>query len=143
MGGALMATALVVMQQSSAQVHMLGSFRNKITELVKDKYPSTLTKVGAIVAAGIMDAGGRNCAVALQSSSGFLKHSACAGLVLWLQSWYWYPMFHFFSLALTPTMIVGLNSNFEMPEDFSLQCLASSELFAYPPETTEKRERKK
>merc|ERR1712072_1433481 len=52
---ALMATALVVMQQSSAQMHMLGSFRNKITELVKDKYPSTLTKVGAIIAAGIMD----------------------------------------------------------------------------------------
>merc|ERR1711871_214736 len=141
--GALMAMALVLMQQSNAQVQGPVAFREKIFDLVKEKYPATLTKIGAIVAAGIIDAGGRNAAVALQSSGGFLKHSACAGLVLWLQSWYWYPMFHFFSLALTPTMIVGLNSNFEMPEDFSLQCLASSELFAYPPETTEKRERKK
>jgi len=141
--GALMATALVVMQQSSAQVHMLGSFRNKITELVKDKYPSTLTKVGAIIAAGIMDAGGRNCAVALQSSSGFLKHSACAGMALWVQSWYWYPMFHFFSLALTPTVLIGLNSNFDMPTDFSVICSGSPDLFAYPPLTTEKQETKK
>jgi 26S proteasome regulatory subunit N2 len=90
-----------------------------------------------------MDAGGRNCAVALQSSRGFLKHSACAGLALWAQSWYWYPMFHFFSLALTPTVLIGLNSNFDMPTDFSVICSGSSDLFAHPPLTTEKQETKK
>ena len=79
----------------------------------------------------------------MQSSSGFLKHSACAGMALWVQSWYWYPMFHFFSLALTPTVLIGLNSNFDMPTDFSVICSGSPDLFAYPPLTTEKQETKK
>jgi 26S proteasome regulatory subunit N2 len=141
--GALLASALVLMQQSNAQVQTLSDFRLRIAELVKDKYPAVLTKIGAIVAAGIIDAGGRNCAVTLKSSGGFLKHSACAGLALWAQSWYWYPMFHFFSLALTPTLLIGLNSNFEMPSDFSTLCSASAGLFAYPPQTIEKQEAKK
>jgi 26S proteasome regulatory subunit N2 len=141
--GAFMATALVLMQQSNGRVQSLATFRQKIADLVKDKYPSTLTKIGAIMAAGILDAGGRNSAIVLQSSGGFLKSSACAGLVLWAQSWYWYPMFHFFSLALTPTMLVGLNSDFEMPKRFSLICSAPPEFFAYPPRTREKKEAKK
>jgi len=141
--GALMATALVLMQQSNGRVQSLPTFRQKIADLVKDKYPSTLTKIGAIMAAGILDAGGRNSAVVLQSSGGFLKSCACAGLVLWAQSWYWYPMFHFFSLALAPTVLVGLNSDFEMPKGFSLICSAPPELFSYPPRTKEKKETKK
>merc|ERR1712078_254727 len=65
------------------------------------------------------------------------------GTALWVQSWYWYPMFHFFSLALTPTVLIGLNSNFDMPTDFSVICSGSPDLFAYPPLTTEKQETKK
>lgn len=141
--GALMASALVLMQQSTAQVKTLSDFRVRIAELVKDKYPATLTKIGAIVAAGIIDAGGRNSSLALESAGGFLKRSACAGVALWAQSWYWYPMFHFFSLTLTPTVLIGLNSNFEMPADFSVLCSSSADLFAYPPQTTEKQETKK
>ncbi|EGB05696.1 hypothetical protein AURANDRAFT_54482 [Aureococcus anophagefferens] len=141
--GALMATALVLMQQSHARVQTLASFRERIANLVKDKYPSTLTKIGAIMAAGILDAGGRNCAISLQSSGGFLKRGACAGLVLWAQSWYWYPMFHFFSLALAPTMLVGLNSDFEMPKCFSVICSAPPDLFAYPSRMKEKKEVKR
>jgi len=141
--GALLASALVLMQQSNAQVQTLADFRFKISGLVKDKHTAALTKIGAIIAAGIIDAGGRNSAVALESSGGFLSLSACAGLALWAQSWYWYPMFHFFSLALTPTVLIGLNSRFEMPADFSVLCSASCELFAYPSQTTEKQEAKK
>ena len=68
--GALVASALVLMQQSEAKCPAVKDFREKISALVKNKYPSTLTKIGAILSAGILDAGGRNCCVALQSSQG-------------------------------------------------------------------------
>lgn len=142
--GALLASALVYMQQSEYAAPGVKAFREKIASIVKDKYPSTLTKLGAIVAAGVIDAGGRNCAVALRSNSGgFLKASACIGLALWAQHWYWYPMQHFFSLALSPSMLVGLNRDFKLPATFKVHCATSPAHFAYPPKLKEKKEVKK
>jgi len=142
--GALLASALVYMQQSEMAAPGVKAFRDKIASIVKDKYPSMLTKLGAIVAAGILDAGGRNCAVALRSNSGgFLKASACIGLALWAQHWYWYPMQHFFSLALSPSMLVGLNQDFKLPAAFKVTCATSPAHFAYPPKLKEKKEVKK
>ncbi|KAJ8613238.1 hypothetical protein CTAYLR_004534 [Chrysophaeum taylorii] len=142
--GALLASALVYMQQSEYASPGVKAFREKIAAIVKDKYPSMLTKLGAIVAAGILDAGGRNCAVSLKTNSGgFLKASACIGLALWAQHWYWYPMQHFFSLALAPSMLVGLNKDFKLPNSFKVQCATSPAHFAYPPKLKEKKEVKK
>lgn len=142
--GALLSTALVYMQQSEHAAPGVKAYREKIAGIVKDKYPSMLTKLGAIVAAGVIDAGGRNCAVSLRSNSGgFLKASNCIGLALWAQHWYWYPMQHFFSLALSPSMLVGLNKDFKLPSSFSVHCSTSPAHFAYPPKLTEKKEVKK
>ena len=70
-----------------------------------------------MLAAGILDAGGRNACLSLASSrgAGFVKPSAVAGVVIWAQHWFWFPLYHFFSLALAPTMIVGLTKKLEMP----------------------------
>jgi hypothetical protein len=65
--------------------------------------------MGAILSKGIIDAGGRNCSLALGSRNGFTKMTSAVGLALWLQHWHWYPMMHMFSLALTPTFTIGLN----------------------------------
>ena len=142
--GALLATALVLMQQSEFAAPAVKGFREKLASIVKDKYPSTLTKLGAIYASGVLDAGGRNCAVQLQTNyGGFVKASACIGLTLWCQHWFWYPMHHFFSLALTPSMMVGVNSDFKLPGSFKVKCATNPLHFAYPAKLKAKKEVKK
>lgn len=108
--GALMGTAMIYMEQSDqANSRKIRSFREKITSIVSDKHQSTLTKMGAILAKGIIDAGGRNQSLVLGSRNGFTKMTSAVGLALWLQYWHWFPMMHMFSLALTPTFTIGLN----------------------------------
>jgi 26S proteasome regulatory subunit N2 len=108
--GALMGTAMIYMQQSdTANGRKVRAFRERLANIVSEKHQSTLTKMGAILSAGIIDAGGRNCSLKLGSRNGFTKMTSAVGMVLWLQHWHWYPMMHMFSLALTPTYTIGLN----------------------------------
>ncbi len=44
--------------------------------------------------------------------------ASAAGLVLWPKHWHWYPLMHMLSLAVTPTITVGLNKDFQYPEKF-------------------------
>ena len=108
--GALVGTALIYMQQSdSCNGRKIRTFREKLSNIISEKHQSTLTKMGAIMSTGIIDAGGRNCTLSLGSKNGFTKMPSAVGVALWLQHWHWYPMMHMFSLALTPTYTIGLN----------------------------------
>jgi len=142
--GALMGTAMIYMQQSdTCNGRKIRSFREKLSNLISEKHQSTLTKMGAILATGILDAGGRNCSLQLGSRSGFTKVTSAVGLALWLQHWHWYPLMHMFSLALTPTLTIGLNKNFKYPKGFEIVCNAKPSQFAYPKKLEEKKEKEK
>lgn len=144
--GALMGTAMIYMQQSDiCNRRKIRMFRDKLMTIITEKHQSTLTKMGAIISIGIMDAGGRNCSIALGSLNGlFTKMSSAVGLVLWLQHWHWYPMMHMLSLALSPTISIGLNKDFKYPKkDFNIICNSKPSLFAYPKKLEEKKEEKK
>jgi 26S proteasome regulatory subunit N2 len=39
---------------------------------------------------------------------------AVAGLAVFTQFWYWYPLMHFMGLSLTPTALIGLNKNLQV-----------------------------
>merc|ERR1711862_36548 len=69
--------------------------------------------------------------------------TSAVGLVLWLQHWYWYPLMHMFSLALTPSFTIGLNKDLKYPKSFSIECQSKPSLFAYPKKLVEKKEEKK
>ena len=138
--GALMGTAMIYMQQSdSCNGRKIRSFRERLSSIVSDKHQSILTKMGAILSKGIIDAGGRNCTLGLGSRNGFTKMTSAVGLVLWLQHWHWYPMLHMFSLALTPTYTIGLNKDFKYPKGFEIQCNAKPSVNAYPKKMEEKK----
>merc|ERR1719240_295701 len=102
-----------------------------------------MAKFGALMACGILDAGGRNMCVALTSRSGFLRMGAVVGLCVWCHHWYWHPLLHFFSLALTPTAVIGVNKDLKIPPSFKLKCDARPSLFAYPEPLKEEVEEKK
>merc|ERR1712125_35138 len=59
------------------------------------------------------------------------------------QHWYWFPMMHMFSLAITPTFTIGLNKDFKYPKSFEIKCNSKPSLFAYPKRLEEKKEEKK
>jgi hypothetical protein len=61
----------------------------------------------AYIFIGILDAGGRNVVVSMQSRNGFMKMGGAVGILLFVQFWYWYPLEHFLSLAFSPTMLIG------------------------------------
>lgn len=142
--GALMGTAMIYMQQSDmCNNRKIRTYREKLSNIISEKHQSTLTKMGAILSTGIIDAGGRNCSLQLGSTSGFTKMTSAIGMLLWLQHWHWYPMMHMFSLALTPSLTIGLNKDFQYPKKFEVQCNAKPSQFAYPKKLEEKKEEKK
>ena len=141
--GAFMSLALVLMQQAEQRIPKVKAFREKIASAVTEKSQSTMSKMGAILAAGIIDSGGRNVTISMASDGGFVKYSAVAGFALWTNYWYWFPCQHFLSLAMTPSYSIGLNKNLLMPKQFALKCNCKQSLFSYPKKLKAKKEEKK
>jgi 26S proteasome regulatory subunit N2 len=127
--GAYIATALVLLQQPEARC---AAFRKQLQKTVADKHEETLAKMGAIVATGILDAGGRNATLALRSHSGAFRMSAFLGLALFAQHWYWYPLGALLSVALSPSALIGLNADLAVPR-LTVTSAAKASMFAYAP----------
>mmetsp|Transcript_43547 Transcript_43547/g.81818 ORF Transcript_43547/g.81818 Transcript_43547/m.81818 type:complete len:1095 (+) Transcript_43547:108-3392(+) len=130
--GAIIALGLLYMQVSQGKTERVKALREKLLKVIGDKHEDVMTRFGAILANGIMDAGGRNSCASFYSKSGMLRRGAAIGFCLFSQMWYWFPLIHMFSLTLTPTALVGLNEKLKIPKNFSLKCNAKPSLFAYP-----------
>jgi len=142
--GAMLSTAMLLMQKNPSQEPKAKAFRTKLRETIEDtKHSSTMTRMGAVLASGLIDACGRNANIQLVSRQGVVRPPAVAGMALWLQYWYWYPMMHMLSLSLTPTALVGLNRDLDMPVAFEVDCDLPLAAFDYPEPTTEKKVAKK
>lgn len=142
--GALIASSMIYMQQSDeCNRKKIKAFRDNLLTIVSDKHNSTVTKMGAILAIGIIDAGGRNCSLCLGSKNGLTNMTSAVGLVLWLQYWYWFPMMHNLSLSLIPTITIGLNKDLKYPKNFNIICNSKPSMFSYPKKMLEKMEEKK
>ncbi|XP_067949261.1 26S proteasome non-ATPase regulatory subunit 1-like [Watersipora subatra] len=137
---ALIASALVLIQQTEHTSTKVKSLRETFAKVISDKHEDVMAKFGAILAQGIIDAGGRNMTVALQSRTGHMNMEAVVGLLVFQQFWYWFPLSHFLSLAFSPTAIIGLNSDLKMPE-FEVVSNARPSIFGYPPKLEEKKDK--
>ncbi|KNC76703.1 hypothetical protein SARC_10812, partial [Sphaeroforma arctica JP610] len=140
--GALIAMAMVMVQQSEQQTPKATFVRKTFEKVIADKSEDTSAKFGAILAQGIIDAGGRNATISLASRTGHTSMRTATGLLLFSQFWNWYPMANFLSLAFTPTSLVLLNKDLKMPKA-EVKSDAKASLFAYPPKMeVEKKEKK-
>lgn len=140
--GALIASALVLIQQTEALCPKVKDFRALYAKVISDKHDDVMAKFGAIIAQGIIDAAGRNVTISLQSRTGHTNVSAVVGMLVFTQFWYWYPLGHFLSLAFKPTSIIGLNSDLKMPQ-MEFKSNAKPSLYAYPPPLEEKKEKER
>lgn len=140
--GALIASALVLIQQTEVLNPKVKEFRQLYSKVISDKHEDVMAKFGAIIAQGIIDAGGRNVTVSLQSRTGHTNVCAVVGMLIFSQFWYWFPLTHFLSLAFTPTYIVGLNGDLKIPK-LDIKSGAKPSTYAYPPPIEAKKERER
>ncbi|KAI9591906.1 armadillo-type protein [Syncephalis fuscata] len=131
--GALISLAMVLLQQNDSMNPKTARIRKMYEKIISERHQDPVAKFGAVLGQGIIDAGGRNTTISLQSQSGHINMPAVVGLAIFTQFWYWYPLMHFMSLSLTPTALIGLNKDLQMPK-FDFVSNAKASLFAYPPE---------
>lgn len=137
--GALISLAMILVQQNEVLNPKVSSIRKTLKKVVGDRHEDAMTKFGAALALGIIDAGGRNCTIGLQTQTGNLNMAGIVGMAVFTQYWYWFPFTHFLSLSFSPTSIIGLDHDLEIP-DFKFHCATRPSLFEYPPEQEVKAE---
>lgn len=129
---------MILIQQTDQTCPKTTFFRTLYSEVITNKHEDVMAKYGAILAQGIIDAGGRNVTVSLQSRTGHTNLQAVVGMLVFTQYWYWFPLAHCLSLAFTPTCIIGLNSDLKMPK-IELRSAARPSMYAYPAPIEEKK----
>ncbi|GAW24920.1 hypothetical protein ANO14919_145160 [Xylariales sp. No.14919] len=137
--GALIALAMIMIQQNEAMNPKVASIRKTLKKVVGDRHEDAMTKFGAALALGIIDAGGRNCTIGLQTQTGSLNMAGVVGMAVFTQYWYWFPFTHFLSLAFSPTSIIALDHDLDIL-DVKFHCATKPSLFDYPPEQEVKAE---
>ena len=112
--GAFVALGMVLVQQSEASSPSIAPTRSLYSKIIADKHEDPMARFGAALGQGLVDAGGRNVTISLQSRAGSRNTSAIVGMVLFCQFWYWYPLAHCACLAFEPTAIIGLNTQLKV-----------------------------
>ncbi|KAK6347340.1 proteasome regulatory particle base subunit [Orbilia brochopaga] len=138
--GALISIGMILAQHNENMNPKVAEFRKTFERILSDKTEDVLSKFGAAVALGLLDAGGRNCTIGLQTATGSVDMSAVVGMACFTQYWYWFPLAHFLSLGFRPTGIIGLNVDLEVP-DFQMWSNTKPSLFDYPPKAEESTEK--
>jgi 26S proteasome regulatory subunit N2 len=137
--GALIALAMIMVQQNEAMNPKVVAIRKQLTKVIADRHEDAMAKFGCALALGIIDAGGRNCTIGLQTPTGTLNMAAIVGMAVFTQYWYWFPLTHFLSLSFTPTAVIGLDQELDIPS-FQFHSNTRPSMFDYPPEAEVKTE---
>ena len=131
--GALIALSMIMVQQNEAMNPKVGTIRKTLQKAIGDRHEDAMTKFGSAVSLGIIDAGGRNSTISLQTQTGNLNMAAIVGMTVFTQYWYWFPLTHFLSLSFTPTSVIALDQDLEAPS-LKFHSATRPSLFDYPPE---------
>lgn len=129
---------MILIQHTDQTCPKVTFFRQLYQQVISSKHEDTMAKFGAILAQGIIDAGGRNVTLGLQSRTGHTNLQAVVGTLVFTQYWYWFPLAHCLSLAFSPTCIIGLNADLKMPK-IEFKSAARPSLYAYPAPLEEKK----
>ncbi|KAK9512932.1 hypothetical protein O3M35_001237 [Rhynocoris fuscipes] len=136
--GALIASAMILIQHTEQTCPKVKDFRALYAKVIVDKHEDVMAKFGAILAQGIIDAGGRNVSLTLESRTGHTNMLAVVGMLVFTQYWYWFPLAPCLALAFTPTCLIALNAQLKMPK-LEIKSNAKPSVFAYPPPLEEKK----
>lgn len=130
--GALIALSMVFIQITEAQEPKVATIKKLYSKMTEDKHEDILSRMGAILSQGILNAAGRNATISMTTRDGNLRQNAIVGIMMFMQHWYWYPMLNFLNLALTPTALIGLNKDLKVPKTFKCVSNAKPSTYKYP-----------
>ena len=116
--GAMIALAMVFVQATEAQEPKVKIIKKLFDKCINSKISPPLTRMGAILGTGIINCGGRNSTISLMTRDGNIRQNGIAGMVMFTQYWYWYPLLNFITLTMTPTALIGLNEDLKVPKSF-------------------------
>jgi len=129
----MIALSLVFVQVTEAQEPKVKTIKQVFKKCIDESHTDDiLTRMGAILATGIINCGGRNASISLKTRDGNLRQNAIIGMVMFTQYWYWYPCLNFLTLAMSPTALIGLNEDLKVPKSFEFVSNAKPSTFAYP-----------
>lgn len=139
--GALIALAMILVQQNESLNPRVTHIRQEMQKIVKNRHEDPVAKFGCALAMGIIDAGGRNCTISLQTQTGNLNTPGIIGAAVFTQYWYWFPLAHFLSLSFSPTAVIAVDQKLEVPQ-FKFHSNTKPSLFDYPPDIKAKTDEK-
>lgn len=90
-------------------------FKKQLKESYSKKHEDVLCKMGALISTSILESGGRNSILNINSRNGSLKLGATLGTLFFTHYWYWFSSIHFLSLALTPSALIGVDCKLQIP----------------------------
>lgn len=138
--GAAIGLGALFMECNEASSKQAKEYREKVMKTLKNegfagsrRTDTVLRRQGALLGAGLLDAGGRNLLLQLRSPLHTMRREATICCFLACQLWEWYPLFNLIMKALTPSAFLAVDPTMKLPRDFSLHCSASPELFEYVP----------
>ncbi|CAH2276884.1 26S proteasome non-ATPase regulatory subunit 1 [Pelobates cultripes] len=67
--GALISSALIMIQQTEITCPKVSQFRQLYSKVINDKHDDVMARFSAILAQGVLDAGGHNVTISLQSEN--------------------------------------------------------------------------
>ncbi|KAI0988786.1 hypothetical protein GJ496_005335 [Pomphorhynchus laevis] len=137
--GCFLSQAMIISDLPEASCSYAKTFRQMLTKVISDKHEDLMTKYGAILAQGIVDACGRNASITLHSPSTNLNcPQGAAGVLMFLHFWFWFPLTHMLSIAFKPSAVICVTDKLQAPE-MEIWTSLSSAHFAYPTSLAEQR----
>ncbi|XBW37482.1 hypothetical protein QEN19_003063 [Hanseniaspora menglaensis] len=130
---AFIGLAMILIQQTEKSNSKVKEVNELFDTIISTRRTETLTKFGACLGQGIMNACGRNGTIQLENPEfGTINRLSVVGVMMFTQFWSWFPLAHFLNLAFTPCNILAVSApGFEAP-DVSLQCHTKEGIFDYP-----------
>ena len=64
---------MVFVQVTEAQEPKVATIKKLYNKMIEDRHEDILSRMGAIIAMGIINAGGRNCSISLTTRDGDLR----------------------------------------------------------------------
>ncbi|KAL8270614.1 hypothetical protein Esti_005435 [Eimeria stiedai] len=125
--GAFIGLGLLMQLQNEASCPGVTAFRETLQKVMKDKHEDSLARFGAVLAAGLLDAGGRNVSVRFFSARKVLRMHAVAGVCLFAQLWYSFPLIYCLCLSFSPSALIGLVAHDELEEAAVLEEVPAAE----------------
>jgi len=84
---------------------------DRINHMIVSKSEAMSVKIGATIGRSLAEAGGRSVIFSLRNLTGYLEVKRVVGALLFIQSWFWYPLMPFISLCVLPTPIFFFDQN--------------------------------